>query len=127
MSKRKQVGVSLIEVMVALVVLSVGLLGLAVLQFKALQGTHAAYQATLASLIATDAEERLWLARAEGAVSEEAVQGAWRTNWVNVLPEVETSSSIEVDGTTFTISVIWDESRFGGDVTENFEYKVTLP
>ncbi|MDI3515042.1 MAG: type pilus assembly protein PilV [Rhodocyclaceae bacterium] len=127
MSKRKQVGVSLIEVMIALVVLSVGLLGLAVLQFKALQGTHAAYQATLASLIATDAEERLWLARAEGVVSDEAVQDDWRTNWTNVLPGVETSSSIAEDAGTFTISVIWSESRFGGDATERFEYEVTLP
>lgn len=103
MCKRKQVGVSLIEVMVALVVLSVGLLGLAVLQFKALQGTHAAYQATLASLIAADAEERLWLARANGVVSDAAVQTNWRSNWQNVLPDVQVGSSVVGSGGNFTI------------------------
>lgn len=127
MCKRKQVGVSLIEVMVALVVLSVGLLGLAVLQFKALQGTHAAYQATLASLIAADAEERLWLARANGVVSDAAVQTNWRSNWQNVLPDVQVGSLVVGSGANFTISVVWSESRFGGSATETFEYGVTLP
>lgn len=69
MTKRSQSGLSLIEVMVALVVLSIGLLGIALLQMRALQSTHAAYQATLASIMATDAEERLWLDRAEAMLS----------------------------------------------------------
>lgn len=126
MSKRSQSGLSLIEVMVALVVLSIGLLGIALLQMRALQSTHAAYQATLASIMATDAEERLWLDRAEGVVDPEAGRLAnWSADWSGVLPA--TASTITAEAVNvYQISVSWSDSRFTAG-QDQIIYRATLP
>lgn len=126
MTKRSQSGVSLIEVMVALVVLSIGLLGIALLQIRALQSTHAAYQATLASIMATDAEERLWLDRAEGVVDPAAGRlENWSTEWGGVLPA--TASTITADAANvYEIVVSWSDSRFTGN-QDQIIYRATLP
>ena len=52
-------GFSLIEVMVALVILSVGLLGLAGLQVSALRSTHMSYMRTQAGIAAMEMAERM--------------------------------------------------------------------
>lgn len=56
----QQSGFSLIEALIALLVLSVGLLGVAAMQLKALQASQIGYQRSLASLIAIDGQERVW-------------------------------------------------------------------
>lgn len=58
--QRSQAGVSLIEVMVTMVIMSVGLLGVAGLQLKALKNTYASFQRSLATLQAQDLTDRLW-------------------------------------------------------------------
>ncbi|WFM70966.1 type IV pilus modification protein PilV [Halomonas sp. CKK8] len=134
----KQRGFTLIEVLVALLVLSIGLLGVAAMQLKALQGAHAAYQRSIASLAAQDAQERLWAEVAaipgvppcpSSALSN--VKNAWLTHWSDsgartvILPGF-TKSTIEQVGTKceFTITVHWDEERFSG---VPFTYTVRLP
>jgi type IV pilus assembly protein PilV len=52
-------GFSLIEVMVALIILSVGLLGLAGLQASALRSTHKSYMRTQAGIAAMEMAERM--------------------------------------------------------------------
>jgi len=52
-------GFSLIEVMIALVILSVGLLGLAGLQAAALRSTHMSYMRTQAGIVAMEMAERM--------------------------------------------------------------------
>ncbi|MCA1806114.1 MAG: type IV pilus modification protein PilV, partial [Xanthomonadaceae bacterium] len=47
-------GFTLLEVLIALLVLSVGTLGCVALQLNALKATHSAYQRSLASLIVAD-------------------------------------------------------------------------
>jgi type IV pilus modification protein PilV len=54
-------GFSLIEVMIALAVLTIGLTGLAAMQLSAMQFSHSSHYRSLASTIALDFEERLWL------------------------------------------------------------------
>lgn len=133
MYKRVQTGVSLIEVMVALVVLSIGLLGLSLLQLRSLQSTHAAYQVSLATAMAADAEERLWLARGAlaagvNAVNVAPIQLAWRQAWAGPLPGAEAGSTISdvgAAGGDYDIMVTWNDARFGG--AQSFSYRVTLP
>ena len=55
----RMAGFSLIEVLAALVIFSIGLLGLAGLQFNALRGNQGAYESTVASLQAMDVADRL--------------------------------------------------------------------
>jgi len=63
-------GVSLLEVLIALAVLSIGLAGLAIMHLNAQKYVHSAYERSLVSSIALDLEERLWLEVAEMAEND---------------------------------------------------------
>ena len=56
---KKQVGTTLIEVLVAVVVVSVGLVGLAALQTLSMKNNHSAYLRTQATFIAYDMVDRM--------------------------------------------------------------------
>lgn len=58
-------GFSLIEAMIALLVLSIGLIGIASLNLSAVRSAHSSYYSSIASSAALDLEERLWLALSE--------------------------------------------------------------
>jgi len=58
-------GVSLLEVLIALAILSIGLAGLAIMHLNAQKYVHSAYERSLVSSIALDLEERLWLELAD--------------------------------------------------------------
>src|SRR5690554_5039593 len=60
-------GFSLIEALIALLVLSIGMLGAAAMQLNALQSAHIAYQRSIATLAAQDAQERLWAQMESGS------------------------------------------------------------
>ena len=55
-------GFTLLEVLVALLVLAIGLVGIASLQVSGLRNAHSSYYTTIASSVALDFEERLWVA-----------------------------------------------------------------
>ena len=55
----KQKGVTLIEVLVSIIIVSVGILGFASLQFLGLNSNTSAYQRSQATFIATDLSERM--------------------------------------------------------------------
>jgi len=57
--KTRQKGFSLIEVMVALIVLSIGLLGLGLLQIKSMKFNTSAYLRSQSTLLANDLIERI--------------------------------------------------------------------
>lgn len=132
-------GFSLIEVLVALLVLSIGLLGLAALQLNGMKGVHAAYQRTLANVIAMDAGERLWLNLADPDPGPEDVRDAWLASWVNdphspgfhpdrlTLPGLE-ASTIQCSQGHCTIRVRWSEGRFDEPSNQSvLEYHLSLP
>jgi type IV pilus assembly protein PilV len=132
-------GFSLIEVLVALVVLSVGLLGLAALQTNAVQFNHDAYLRSQATLLAYDIADRIrgnrqaaidgayvsgfagTLPACNAAVAGTVVQqdlGAWRRALACSLPlgngRIEWNAGTQI----LTITVRWDESRGEGDPEE---------
>lgn len=130
---RAQSGFTLLEALIALLVLSIGMLGVAAMQLKALQGAHAAYQRSIASLAAQDAQERLWasLAQSEDLVcpSESVVNGedeAWDLVWSAFLPGLGADPIEGLDDCEFRVSVVWSEQRFGG-TQETFSYFIRLP
>lgn len=57
----KQDGFTLIEALVALAILSIGLLGMAGMQTKAYLSANNAYISSITTIAAIDAQERLWL------------------------------------------------------------------
>ncbi len=139
-------GFSLLEVLIALFVLSIGLVGMAALNLSALKNVHSAQQASLASAIALDFEERLWLSLAETSVGcpdavgvGEALVDDWTGDppqgWGLLLQLPKLSVVVEEDDVggealPVAITVQWAEERLLGgeaeDVTEVFEYDVEI-
>jgi type IV pilus assembly protein PilV len=68
----RQTGFSLIEILIALVVLSIGLLGLAALHAESLRGSRSAYLRTKAVTLASDMADRM-RANRPGAVAGDYV------------------------------------------------------
>lgn len=132
---KTQSGFTLIEALIALLVLSIGMLGVAAMQLKALQGAHAAYQRSIASLAAQDAQERLWAEMAQqgglACPGEGEVNGTgantWHGQWVEFLPGLNSSPVSESGDCQFDISVGWSDSRFENEDAPVFEYTIRLP
>ncbi|SFU91386.1 type IV pilus modification protein PilV [Halomonas korlensis] len=141
----RQHGFTLIEALVALLVLSIGLLGVAAMQLEALKSAHAAYQRSIASLAAQDAQERLWgqLALDGGACPTWAnandIGGvdvtSWDASWAEYLPdfnsdEAGTGGSVTAvvpnNECEFSITVSWSEGRFSDEGNPEFNYTVRL-
>lgn len=124
-------GFSLIEALIALLVLSFGLLGVGAMQLKAMQGSHVSYQRSMATVIASDANERLWVALGDSGgscPSAGSVQGPWRTHWSNALPGVNGSTITEQDDCEYLITVSWDDDRFEGEADlTTLTYLARLP
>ncbi|RTR02874.1 type IV pilus modification protein PilV [Halomonas nitroreducens] len=114
-------GFTLIEVLVAVLVLSISLLGLAALQLKSLQGSHVAYQRAVANLAAQDAGERLWewLGQQEGLACPDdnelsTLQRDWTQAWENDLPGFSSSRLSWADRSACRVDVTvrWKDERF---------------
>lgn len=58
-------GFTLIEVLIALLVLTIGLVGMAALHMTSIQSAHSSYYRSIASSVALDFEERMWQRGAE--------------------------------------------------------------
>lgn len=86
MNDRSQYGASLLEALIAMVVVSVGLLGIAGLQMKALQSVNQSADISKQNVLASDFAERLWAVSGilAGAEKSNLVEIATRTRdqWI---------------------------------------------
>lgn len=129
-------GFTLIEVLVTVIILAIGLLGLAGLQLSGLRYTHSAYQNSQATILGNDIIDRMRVNRlvaeagdyniAIGATPTsascigigancppETLADADLTEWKQSLAAILPlgDGAIAQNGTTFTITVQWDDSR----------------
>lgn len=128
---RHSAGFSLIEALVALVVLAIGLLGIAGVQLKGLQSADLAVQRGIANIAAQDARERLWavLASDTGAHCPEAAavnHSDWHQRWQPLLPELAIDPVESLGDCRFHIEVRWKDPRIAGDLTR-LDYRMRLP
>lgn len=137
----KQGGFTLLEVLIAILVLSLGLLGVAALQINALKSTSVSYQRSIATIAAQDMAERVWgyLLASEAYYGEDdiaereiicpdnaglqKVHAEWLVGWA---PEGEESSwkllwaegidnfeeVVSASGCLYTITLQWQDDRF---------------
>jgi type IV pilus assembly protein PilV len=137
-------GFTLLEVLVALVVLSIGLLGLAGLMAASLKNSHSAYYRTQATWLAYDVLDRmranrtvalangydLALGAAPGGSGLAATDlGEWDAELSNTLPEGDGSVAVQAVGSSrfVTIVVQWNDTRgTGGDAAEQFRVDTQL-
>lgn len=136
----KQHGFTLVEILVAIIVLAFGLLGLAGLQLNSLKNNNSAYLRTQATLLAYDMLDRMRANQpgvANGdydqlletvptdpgcietgcSVSDIAETDAWE--WTQIIGEVMPSGKGRVvgngEGSIFTITVMWDDNHTGAN------------
>jgi type IV pilus assembly protein PilV len=138
--KKKTSGYSLIEVLVALFVLALGVLGAAALQMNALKFNQTASLRTQATFLAYEIVDRMRANRAAARDGDYVqamnaakptgagvVQGdiaAWITAIENQLPAGD--GAVTQNGDLFTITVQWSEARIGGSDTQQFIFETEL-
>jgi len=131
-SRDRQRGATLVETLVALLILSIGLLGVAGLQMQALRGNHGAHLRSQATMLANDIADRMRANRtvalagaynvAVGAVPSGGTLAnldviAWKESLDDILPAGD--GAVVLAGNIATITVQWTD-RLGADtfVTE---------
>lgn len=128
---RYSAGFSLVEALVALVILAIGLLGIAGVQLKGLQSADLAIQRGIANIAAQDARERLWAALVSDAGAdcpESAVvnHSDWHQRWQFLLPELATDPVESLGNCRFHIEVRWQDPRIADHLTR-LDYRLRLP
>lgn len=134
-------GFTLLEVLVAILVLSIGLLGLAGLMASSLKNSHSAYQRTQATWLAYDALDRMRanrqvaLAQGYDLALGETPGGSglaatdlseWDTALTDTLPAGDGSISVAAGGVV-KIIVQWNDTRgTGGGATQQFRVDTQL-
>lgn len=140
-----QRGFSLIEAMVALLVLSVGLIGIAALHTQGLSASRTALYRTTAVNLAADMADRIRVNRIAGAAYNNAAAvhncvtadcspedlaendlSVWEALVDASLPDGagEVTADTGTDPTTYTIDVTWNEA---GDGERTFTTVVQIP
>ncbi|OIN48797.1 type IV pilus modification protein PilV [Pseudomonas azotoformans] len=125
---RYQAGTTLIEVLVAVLILTIGLLGAAVIQLNALKYTDSSRMTSQASFIAYDLLDRIransaadytW-GRAERALAGNVAASVrdldlhdFEANILGFAGE-SAKGSVSISGGEVTVSISWDDSRGTG-------------
>lgn len=128
--KRAEHGLSMIEVLVAMVILSLGLLGMAGLQAASLRTSQSAHYRAQAAQLADDMADRMranlqfatnyTLAMNATAPTCAGMCATDTTDWLArlaTLPAGDGSIAVDAVNETVTITVQWDDSRGGGGAT----------
>lgn len=120
-----QRGISLIEILISLVILSVGLLGMAGLQARTLSLNHSAYQRTQAVNLSYDIADRMranrraaldgdyQLSLTDANPTGSSVPATDLREWREIIQATLPSgnSAVVTDANTVTVTVQWDDSR----------------
>ena len=132
-------GFTLLEILIAVVILSVGLLGLAGLQARSLQTNQSAMLRSQATVLAYDMIDRMRANRAKardgdynqllasaapagGTVEKDDII-AWLADIARKLPTGD--GAINVNADIVTVTVQWDDSR-GGAAAQQFTVESRL-
>ncbi len=145
--KSKQSGLSLLEILIAVLVLSIGLLGLAALHATSLKANHGAYHKSQATFLAYDMADRLRANRPQAINGSYNLALADGTRTVNTLADADINDWLGNLGTFLpsgdgiitctaagvcTVTVQWDIQREGGTAldqtvtTQSFVFQTSV-
>lgn len=125
LNRSRMQGVSLIEVMVAIVVLSIGLLGIASLQLRSLRVAEGNFQKTIANIQAQDLVDSYWagLCQLGNPTVRARITAGWQDTHENTLPGWTGNAVAELNTDTpvgggaplnyFNINIIWADRGAG--------------
>lgn len=132
----RQRGMSMLEVLVAFIILAVGLLGLAGLQANALKNNQSSLQRSQAIMLSYSILDAIRADRTNansyamsktcnapsGSSLVNSTQSTWISNLKTALGDnTTTCGAIDCDAGTCLITITWDDSRGGGGSTETLE------
>ena len=109
----KQKGFTLIEILITMIVISVALLGIGMLQVKALQYSYASYQRSVATIQANDLVERLWAGMCSLPGGVNSISSEWVTANTNSLPNWSGTLNYNASGSLplYTITISWQDQK----------------
>lgn len=133
--RRKQEGFSLIEVMIAILVMAVGLLGFALLQTMSVRFTQSSNQRTQATNLAYDMLDQIRANRLaapqyagdyDGSDSDcdlgtEVTPAAYKDQWQCRLQRAlggGASANVAYDAGRVTVSITWNDQRWNTDQSD---------
>ncbi len=120
MNKHYSQGFSLLEVLIAVVVIGVGIIGVAGMQIIGLRHTHSSYLLTMANTLGNDMAERM---RANMTRYDEQ---AWASAVAASLPNGVGTLTRNAGQGTFTIQITWDERQNGSEGVSTKTYVMTF-
>ena len=114
-------GFTLIEVLVTLVVISIGLLSIAQLQTRAMQQSYSTLQRTVAVVQANDLLERMWSGYCSDAFWDDIFDD-WDDDHTPTALLPGRTATLDETASVYTLEISWDDPR-ARDVTEpSFTY-----
>ena len=130
-------GFTLIEVLITVLITSIGLLALAAMQARALQDSHSSFQRTVAVVQANDLVERLWAGRCAGPTDfPAAIYTDWRTENRDLATAQGATPLLrgwdadeELGGITpnHNVEIRWSDFRARDEMTPSFTYWFRIP
>jgi len=133
-TRQSERGFALIEVLVSLVIFSLGVVGLVGIQTRALQASTDAQDRSMAAMLANSATSEMWAIKST-TLSDGAVE-AWKEQVSESLPRGEGEITENTSGTDATISIKWlsntrklqsTSSSTDGEEKSQFITKVVIP
>lgn len=126
-------GFALIEVLVSLVIFSLGVAGLIGVQARALQATTDAQDRSEAALLAQSLSSEMWVIKS--TTLGDSTVAAWKEQVKAALPNGEGEVTQNTAGVNATISVTWlaptrkaaTSANSGGEAKNQFITQVVIP
>lgn len=138
-SLNRQSGISLIEILITIIVLAIGMIGLAAMQNTSLKFSYDSYQRSQAAFLAYDLMDRVRANSGEvyglskndtpasascGATSNCSPSELRRADlyeWFQTASKTFPNAELEItgDGTEYTVRIEWESDRYENDAQDN--------